>query len=96
MEVEGYLCREKRVVWRDIAGEVVILEEDGATVHMLNKTASLIWSLADGTRRPDDISRELCQRFEVTPSQAQSETEQFCRQLTEAGLAILSPVRPGV
>lgn len=91
MEVEGYLSREKRVVWRDIAGEVVIVEEDGTTVHMLNKTASHIWNLADGTRRPDDISHELCQRFEVTPAQAQAETERFCRQLTEAGLAILNP-----
>jgi len=94
MEVKGYLSREKRVVWRDIAGEVVIVEEDGTTVHMLNKTASLIWNLADGTRRPDDISRELCQRFEVTPGQAERETERFCRQLTEAGLAILSPTPP--
>ena len=91
MEPTGYLSREKRLVWRDIAGEVVILEEDGATVHMLNKTASLIWNLADGTRRPDDISRELLQRFDVTPGQADAETERFCRQLTEAGLAILSP-----
>ena len=91
MIIEGYLSREKRVVWRDIAGEVVIVEEDGATVHMLNRTATFVWGLADGTRRMDDISKALCQRFDVTPEQAQADTELFCVQLVEAGLATLGP-----
>ncbi len=47
--------RDKSVVWRDIAGEVVIAERDNRTIRVLNKTASLIWTLADGTRRAEDI-----------------------------------------
>ena len=88
--MEGYLTREKKAIWRDIAGEVVIVEEDGTTVHMLNRTASFIWSRADGTRQMHDISTELCQRFDITPQEAHVDTEQFCRQLVEAGLATLS------
>ena len=78
--------RNNRVVWRDIAGEVVIAERDNSTVRVLNKTASLIWTLADGTRQTEDIVAEVCGRFEVPLEQAQADVDEFCRQLLEAGL----------
>jgi hypothetical protein len=78
--------RDKQVVWRDIAGEVVIAERDGRTVHVLNKTASLIWTLADGTRHTEDIVAEVCNKFEVAPEQARLDVSEFCQQLLEVGL----------
>jgi hypothetical protein len=89
MAVTGYLTRDKGVVWRDIAGEVVIAEMDNSRVRVLNRTASQIWILADGTRRVGDIISELCNRFQVTPEQARVDAEDFCNQLLEAGLASL-------
>ncbi len=78
--------RDQRVVWRDIAGEVVIAERDNRTIRVLNKTASLIWALADGTRQAEAIVAEVCNQFEVAPEQARADVEEFCRELLEAGL----------
>ena len=85
----GYVVRNNGVIWRDIAGEVVIVGENDHSIRMLNKTASLIWSLADGTRRLEEIADALCERFEVTPEEAQADAEEFCSELVEAGLVSL-------
>lgn len=78
--------RAEHLVWRDIAGEVVIAERDNSTVRVLNGTASLIWILADGTRQPEDIAARICSEFEVAPEQARADVDEFCLQLLEAGL----------
>lgn len=78
--------RDKRVVWRDIAGEVVIAHRDNRTVRVLNQAASLIWSLADGTMQIDAIVSEVCSRFDVAQEQARIDVDEFCQQLLEAGL----------
>ncbi len=84
--------RDERLVWRDIAGEVVIAERDNRTVRALNKTASLIWTLADGTRQTEDIVAEVCTKFEVAPEQARVDVEEFCQQLLEAGLISMKDI----
>ena len=89
MGIKGYIIRNEDVVWRDISGEVVIAERDNNTIHVLNKTASLIWTLADGTKQMKDLASAIYNRFDVTPEQALVETEEFCNQLLEASLAWL-------
>ena len=89
MVMMGYLVRDQKVIWRDIAGEVVIIGEDDNTIRMLNRTASFIWGLADGSRQLEEIAAELCERFQVAPEQAQVDAEEFCSELIEAGLASL-------
>jgi hypothetical protein len=90
MVCRGYVTRDKSVIWRDIAGEVVIVGEEDHTVRMLNKTASAIWSLADGTRDLDDIASAICEAFDVTGEEARADVEGFCSELVEAGLLTLS------
>ncbi len=92
MEITGCIIRNEGVVWRDISGEVVIAEKDNSTIHVLNKTASLIWTLADGTKQMEDLATAVCNRFDVTPEQARAETEEFCKQLLGAGLVWLKDV----
>lgn len=92
MATAGHPVRDKRLVWRDIAGEVVIAESDGRTVHVLNKTASMIWNLADGTRQVKDIVAEVCNRFDVATEQALVDVEEFCQQLLVAGLISMNGV----
>jgi hypothetical protein len=79
-----YLVRDKNIAWRDVAGEVVIVPST-YSVHVLNKTASFIWKLADGTRCLPDIVTEICNRFEVDSGEAYDNAQDFCKQLLEKG-----------
>jgi hypothetical protein len=86
MEITGCPVRNNKVVWKNIAGEVVIADREGSTLRTLNKTASLIWILADGTRQIVDMVPEVCDKFETTPEQAQADIKEFCQELLQAGL----------
>ena len=90
MAVKEYPARNEEVIWRDIAGEVVIVGEDDNTIRMLNKTASLVWSLADGSRQLQEIVDAICDKFQVAPYQARADAEEFCLELVDAGLLSLS------
>lgn len=83
---DGYPVRNDEIVWRDIAGEVVIVDQDDGTIRTLNKTASYLWMLADGTRTITDLADSLAERYEVTREQARADASEFLRELAETGL----------
>ena len=62
MVAKGYPVRNDNVVWRNVAGEVVIAERDDSKIHVLNGTASLIWSMADGTKQIEDMVAAICKK----------------------------------
>lgn len=84
-----YPRRREDNIWRDIGGEVVILDEGGTQVCLLNKTAALIWTLADGTRTMEEVAESICQRFEVSFQEAVADVRECSAQLLEAGLVEL-------
>ena len=84
---EGRLKRRDDNVWRDLGDEVVILDEAGTQVCMLNKTAAMVWMLADGTRTLDEIAKSVCQRFDVGLEAALADVREFSDQLLGADLA---------
>ncbi len=94
MGPKAHPIRDNRVVWRDIADEVVIAERDNSTIRVLNRTASLIWILADGTRQTEAIVAEICRKFEVASEQARADVEEFYQQLLEAGLITIKDMSP--
>lgn len=82
----GYLKRNEDNVWRDIGGEIVILDEEGEQVCLLNKTAAMIWTLADGTKTETDIAAQVCERFDVGVDQALADVQELGAQLLGAEL----------
>jgi len=82
----GYPKRREDNIWRDIGGEVVILDEDSTQVCLLNKTAALIWTLADGTRTVEEIAENIHQRFKVSLQEAVADVRELGAQLLEADL----------
>ena len=92
MAIDGYIARDDRVVWRDIAGEVIIAERDNSKIRTLNKVAGIIWTLADGTKSMDDIALAICDKYDVTREEALADSEEFCRELIKERLVSLRPV----
>lgn len=78
--------RTPRTPWRDIDGHAVIVQTPASEVHELNPTATLLWSLADGTRGLDEIARAVSERFEVAPPDARDDAIRFYEGLEARGL----------
>lgn len=81
------LRRNEDYVWRDIGGEVVILNADGTQVCLLNETAATIWTLLDGARDVRAIAQAIEGQYEVPLEEAMADVEAFAGQLVAAGLA---------
>jgi pyrroloquinoline quinone biosynthesis protein D len=83
----GCLQRNDGYVWRDIGGEVVILNADGTEVCLLNETAAAIWTLCDGRRDIQEIIRAIESEYEVPHDEALADVHAFAGQLVASGLA---------
>ena len=70
----------------EIDGEAVVLDEASDRLHLLNRTATLVWHCLDGTSSIgaicEDLSRELGAQFDTVLV----ETLEVLRNLSEEGL----------
>ena len=65
-----YHIDPNKIVWRNIDGDVVILNLDSGVYYNLNKTGSLIWCLLDKQRSTEEIIERICERYRIAPEKA--------------------------
>jgi hypothetical protein len=63
---ETYL-RNAAVLRRELGAETVLYTSEMKAVHVLNRTARLIWEMCDGHHTVTDMERHLRTRFAVGP-----------------------------
>lgn len=63
--------RRKTENWSEDEEEILILQETGECIYRLNKTASFIWKLADGTQSAEDMAEKMKERFAQAPSKGE-------------------------
>lgn len=66
--MKNRITRAADIIWRRIGDEVavIVIKDDGHSLHILNKTAAHIWEMCSGNYEPDEIATSLCKRFDVT------------------------------
>jgi Coenzyme PQQ synthesis protein D (PqqD) len=57
--------RRRAVVERHLAGDWVLIDPAGRTVHVLNPTAWSLWELCDGRRSVQAVIAEVARRYDV-------------------------------
>jgi len=82
------------IVSRKIADEVILVPikrklADVNSIYLLQNDVSVrIWELIDGQRRVGEIKEIICEEFDVSPEQAQSDLVEFLKQLEKIGEVI--------
>ncbi len=84
--MEKFAIRIEEVIWRKIGDEIVVIRDDGLSLHVLNKTAAHIWEMCDGDFSPDAIASSLCERFDVTFEEAVEDVRDIVVKFGEIGL----------
>jgi hypothetical protein len=73
------------VEWREIEGEITLLDLRTSEYIALNRTGSLLWlSLAEGATR-DHLVGLLVGRFGITPERASADVDAFLHDLAGRG-----------
>ena len=80
------IYKQKKLPWREIEGEVIIVDLDKETVLNLNETGKEIWNSINGTLSAADITKKLTEIYEVEDAQAKKDVTIFIDKLLEKGL----------
>ncbi len=72
---------------QDFGTEVVLCDEESRRVHVLNKTAQMIWERCDGTTRIEELVEEMSRAFsDVTKKTLEGDLEKTLGVLYEQKL----------
>ncbi len=78
------------VVFRRIGEDYILVPihrqfDDVDGVFSLNGTGAWIWELIDGERPVSEIKKSVVAKYEVDPETANSDVDEFIRQLVQIG-----------
>jgi hypothetical protein len=78
--------RRDRVTWREVDGEIIVLDQAAATYFSVNESAVHLWrKLAEGATRAQLID-ELVTHYEVDEPRAAADVDAFLVVCRESGL----------
>jgi len=74
-----------------LGGEMMVMSAVDSTFFTLNEVATVIWQAADGqTPLSEIVERVVCTQFDVEPTMARSDAEQFVEELSKHGILLVS------
>jgi len=76
-----------RLAARKIAGALFVVDIEKETLHEFNPTAAFIWELVEKRKDKNEIIEALCDCFEVSAAEAESDVETFFKVLETKDLA---------
>lgn len=85
MEEPVYGIDKDRVAWRDIEGEITILDKEAGEFFHLNSTASRIWHLLQDGMDVNAMEKDLDERFEAPDRPLRGEITGFIGELSAKG-----------
>ena len=85
-------AHSSHVVWVDLDGEVVIFDERTNVTVVLNRTASTLWQVFDGTTTLGAIAAEFIATANAPAETIESEIVAVTRQLADRHLLRLDPM----
>jgi Coenzyme PQQ synthesis protein D (PqqD) len=78
------------VVWRDLDGEIVILNLTSGVYFSVDGVGTRIWTLMAEQVATEEIVRRLISEFEVEEAQLRSDMESLVKDLAGQGLIEVS------
>ncbi|HUM06222.1 MAG TPA: PqqD family protein [Terriglobales bacterium] len=88
---ETYIARSTNIAARMLAGEMMVMNSVDSTFFTLNEVATAIWQAADGrTPLREIVNRDICERFDIDPEQAQADAQEFVADLSQHGILLVS------
>jgi hypothetical protein len=77
---------EDDVVWREVDGQVLLLDLEGSTYFQLNHSGALLWRrLLDGATEAD-LAEVLTERYGIDRAQAEGDVRHFLAMLDAKSL----------
>ncbi|WP_186441018.1 PqqD family protein [Desulfamplus magnetovallimortis] len=80
------LCINNDLTWRDLNGELVVLNSKNGDYHMFNEVGRLIWLALVDNQNTSDIATSITESFEVDFDHALKDVQNFVHDIAQRGL----------
>ena len=80
----------KSVIYREIQGEIVLLDPEKGKYFGLNSTGASFWDKVDGSKTVNEIVSLMAEEYDVQRDVLAVDVEELVRVLVENGLLIMS------
>ncbi len=80
----------ENVVWRDLEGEIVILNLTSGVYFSVDGVGTRIWMLMSERVATEEIVRKLISEFDVEETQLRNDMESLFREFASQGLIAIS------
>jgi len=78
------------VIYRDLSGEVVLLNLQSGVYYGLDAVGSRVWQLLMESRGIDDVCATLLDEYDVSADRLRADVERLVGELTDKGLVIMA------
>lgn len=78
--------RRDGLSWREIEGEVVVLDLQSSNYLSLNATGSVLWQMLEGGATTEQLATALAEEFAIDRATAAADVEGFVATCREQGL----------
>ena len=82
----SHISQADDIISRKIGDEVIIIKDDGLSIHVLNETAALIWEMCHGDNDASAITTRICEQFNVSFEEASADVEDLLVRLENLGI----------
>lgn len=90
IDLTSTVCRGRKPVQADVAGEVVLMSLERSRCYGLGKMGSEIWQRLASPIRVGDLIEELRLRYDAPPGVIEREVPELLGKLEEEGLIEVS------
>ncbi len=85
-----YIKNKKRMVWRKMSEETIIMDMENGKIHSLDDVASVIWDLIDQYQTQEEILQQLKEIYpEVSQDILKEDLEEFIDELSEKEIILV-------
>ena len=81
-----YFINEDSVVWRNINGEIIVLNLNSGHHYTLNKLGSKIWLLLEKKKSIEEIIQQAFHEFDMSLNQVRDDVVNFLNNLNQENL----------
>jgi coenzyme PQQ synthesis protein D (PqqD) len=82
------------VIYRELSGEVVLLNLQSGVYYGLDAVGSRVWQLLMESRGTDEVCAMLLDEYDVGADTLRADVERLVGELTDRGLVIVAPGDP--
>jgi hypothetical protein len=81
-----YPQHHRKLAFRELAGEVIVIDLEKSLFYSLNPVGSMIWQCCDGQTAVVQIVDRIVAEFEVDPATAEADCRAWLADLTQRGI----------